>query len=157
MRRTRLNENPCSIAKALDVVGDPWTLLILRDALLGVSRFEQFSQRLGIPRATLTARLEHLCDRRVLDKASYQDAPPRYEYVLTEKGAALSPVVLMLMQWGDRWERDDLPPTRLVDTETGRLIDPVLVDRETGVPLVDLDVRVEGAIARGTPRHDPTN
>jgi DNA-binding HxlR family transcriptional regulator len=157
MRRTRLNENPCSIAKALDVVGDPWTLLILRDALLGVTRFEQFSQRLGIPRATLTSRLEHLCDRRVLDKVAYQDAPPRYEYALTEKGEALSPVVLMLMQWGDRWERDDRPPTRLVDAETGRLIDPVLVDRDTGVPLVDLDVRAEGPITRGIPRHDPTN
>jgi DNA-binding HxlR family transcriptional regulator len=152
MRRTPLSENPCSIAKALDVVGDPWTLLILRDALLGVTRFEQFSERLGIPRATLTSRLDHLCARGVLDKVPYQDNPTRSEYVLTDKGEALSPIVVSLMQWGDRWERDDQPPTRLVDAATGRVVNPVLVDRSTGVPLDELDVRAEGPVTRGIDR-----
>jgi len=141
----------CSIAKALDVVGDPWTMLILRDALLGVTRFEQFSERLGIPRATLTARLDHLCDTDVLERRRYQDRPPRSEYVLTDKGRALRPVVLTLMQWGDQWVRDDSPPTSLVDADTGEFVELVLVDRSTGTPLDELDVRAVGPVTRGTP------
>ena len=75
MRRKPLDRMDCSIAKALDIVGDPWTMLILRDALLGVKRFESFSTRLGIPRATLSARLDHLCDRGVLQPRRYQERP----------------------------------------------------------------------------------
>ena len=119
MRRKPLDRMDCSIAKALDIVGDPWTMLILRDALLGVKRFETFSTRLGIPRATLSARLDHLCERGVLEQRRYQDRPERVEYVLTPKGRALRPVVVTLMQWGDQWVRDDDPPTTIVDTDTG--------------------------------------
>ncbi len=146
MRRTALDNNPCSIAKALDVLGDPWTLLILRDTILGATRFEQFTTRLGIPRATLTARLGQLCESGVLDRVPYQDAPPRYEYLLTEKGEALQPVIVTLMQWGDRWLRDDPPPTQIIDADTGRRIDPVLIDASTGTPLTDLRVRVVGPV-----------
>lgn len=146
MRRTSLDDNPCSIAKALDVLGDPWTMLILRDCIIGATRFEQFTTRLGIPRATLTARLAHLCEAGVLRRVEYQDAPPRYDYVLTDKGEALRPVIVTLLQWGDRWARDDTPPTRLVDAETGRIIDPVLVDRATGIPLDELPVRAVGPV-----------
>ena len=149
MRRTQLDENPCSIAKALDVVGDPWTMLILRDALLGVTRFEDFTTRLGIPRATLTARLDHLCEREVLEKVPYQDHPPRSEYLLTPKGEALRPVVVLLMRWGDEWLRDDDPPTRLEEVDTGRPVDPVVVDRATGIPLDALEVRAVGPVTTG--------
>jgi DNA-binding HxlR family transcriptional regulator len=139
----------CSIAKALDVVGDPWTMLILRDALLGVTRFEELFTRLGVPRATLTARLDHLCDSGVLARRPYQDRPPRDEYVLTDKGRALRPVVVTLMQWGDEWVRHDDPPTHLIDEATGARIDPVLVDRTTGIPLDDVQVRAVGRVADG--------
>lgn len=152
MRRASLDQNPCSIARALDVLGDPWTMLILRDCMIGATRFEQFTDRLGIPRATLTARLSHLVDSGVLQKVAYQEGPPRHDYVLTAKGEALRPVIVALLQWGDRWLRDDPPPTRLVEAVTGRPLEPVLVDRSTGTPLDEIDVRVVGPIAAGLPR-----
>lgn len=156
MRRKPLDGMACSIAKALDIVGDPWTMLIIRDALLGVTRFEELSSRLGIPRATLVARLQQLCERGVLERRRYQERPRREEYVLTVKGRALRPVVVTLMQWGDQWARTDRPPTRLVDATDGRAIEPVLVDRATGTPLSDLRVRAVGPVADGIrPTVDP--
>jgi DNA-binding HxlR family transcriptional regulator len=152
MRRKQLDRMDCSIAKALDVVGDPWTMLILRDALLGVKRFEAFSTRLGIPRATLSARLDQLCARGVLERRRYQERPERVEYVLTAKGRALRPVVVTLMQWGDQWVRDDDPPTTIVDSDTGALVDPVLVDRGSGVPLDELRLRARGRVTNGLDR-----
>ncbi len=149
MRRKPLDSMDCSIAKALDIVGDPWTMLILRDALLGVKRFESFSARLGIPRATLSTRLDHLCDRGVLEHRRYQERPERVEYVLTAKGRALRPVVLTLMQWGDQWVRGDDPPTTIIDTDTGSVVDPVLVDRSSGIPLDDLRIRARGRVTIG--------
>lgn len=149
MRRTRLSEHSCSIAKALDVLSDPWTMLILRDALLGVTRFDDFIERLGIPRATLSARLGHLCDHGVLRREAYQESPPRWEYLVTDKGDALRPIVLMLMRWGDEWLRDDEPPTYLEEVATGRRIEPVLVDRATGTELASLHTRVVGTVTEG--------
>lgn len=150
MRRKPLDEMSCSIARALDVLGDPWTLLIVRDLHLGVRRFEELSARLGIPRATLTARLSLLTEAGVVEKVPYQETPPRSEYVLTAKGRATHPVVVTLLQWGDDWLRDDDPPTRLVEAATGRVVDPVLVDRATGVPLAELGVRAVGPVTEGT-------
>lgn len=139
----------CSIAKAADVVGDPWTLLVLRDAIIGVTRFDDFSRRLGIPRATLSSRLDGLCATGLMERRRYQDHPPRDEYVLTEQGRATRSIVVAFMRWGDQWRRDDPPPTRLVDAATGREIDPVLVDRATGTPLDELDVQVVGPVSEG--------
>jgi DNA-binding HxlR family transcriptional regulator len=156
MRRKPLDGMDCSIAKALDIVGDPWTMLILRDALLGVQRFETFSTRLAIPRATLSARLDHLCARGVLEQRLYQERPERVEYVLTPKGRALRPVLVTLMQWGDRWVRDDEPPTTIVDTESGAVIDPVLVDRASGTALDELRLRARGPVTRGLERPTDT-
>ena len=149
MRRKPLDQMVCSIGKALDVVGDPWTMLVVRDALLGVTRFDDFAARLGIPRATLVARLQLLCARGVLERHRYQEHPPRDEYTLTEMGRALRPVLVTLMQWGDEWLRTDTPPTQLIDATDGRRLDPVLVDRDTGTPLADLPVRAVGQVADG--------
>lgn len=151
MRRAPLDQNPCSIAKALDVLGDPWTMLILRDCMIGATRFEQFTARLGIPRATLTVRLTHLVEAGVLRRVPYQESPARYDYVLTDKGEGLRPIIVALLQWGDRWQRNDPPPTRLIDADTGRSLDPVLVDRTTGTPLEEISVRVVGPVAAGLP------
>jgi DNA-binding HxlR family transcriptional regulator len=142
VRRTSLSHMACSVAKTADIVGDPWTLLIVRDALVGVTRFDDLQRRLGTPRATLTNRLSSLVDAGVLTKVDG-------EYRLTEKGRALRPVIVTLMQWGDHWVRDDEPPTRLVEVGSGRPIRPVLVDRETGVPLDELSVRAEGPLVEG--------
>ena len=146
VRRASLAQHPCSIAKTLDVVGDPWTLLIVRDAFLGVTRFGEFVTRLGIPRATLADRLERLCAHEVLRKETAGDDARRPEYHLTEKGAALRPVIVTLMQWGDRWVRDDEPPTRLVEAGTGRVIDAVLADPVTRRPLTELDVVLDSPL-----------
>jgi DNA-binding HxlR family transcriptional regulator len=92
----------CSIAATLEVVGDPWTLLILRDAFSGVKRFEQWQERLGVARNVLAARLKSLVAHGVMEPRRYSERPPRQEYVLTAKGRDLSPVLLTLAEWGDQ-------------------------------------------------------
>ncbi|MBO9557399.1 MAG: helix-turn-helix transcriptional regulator [Caulobacter sp.] len=92
----------CAIAATLEVVGDPWTLLILRDAFQGVKRFEQWQERLGVARNVLAARLKSLVAHGVLEPRRYSERPPRQEYVLTPKGRALSPVLLTMAEWGDQ-------------------------------------------------------
>src|SRR5687767_5069851 len=103
MRRTSFADMNCSIAQALEVVGEWWTLLILRDVFLGVRRFDDFQKRLGIARNVLADRLDTLVERGILERRPYQDRPPRDEYVLTEKGRDLLPVIHALREWGDRW------------------------------------------------------
>lgn len=141
MRRKSYAGMTCSIAQTLEVVGDPWTLLIVRDVLFGFRRFEELQERLGIPRTTLADRLTSLVDHGVLARRLYCERPERHEYVLTEKGQALRDVLVTLMLWGDRWSELPEAPVLLTDEETGRQLDPVLVDRATGVPLEDLRVR----------------
>jgi DNA-binding HxlR family transcriptional regulator len=104
-------EQVCSIARALEVVGERWTLLVLRDALFGKRRFDEFRASLGIASNVLAARLDRLCEEGVLERLAYQTRPERYEYVPTEMGRALAPSLLMLMKWGDRYyPNPDGPP-----------------------------------------------
>ena len=103
MRRTSYEQMNCSIASALDVVGEPWTLLIVRDAFYGVRRFDDFQENLGIARNVLTARLKKLVEAGIFRKTAYRQRPLRHEYRLTEKGAALFTVIVGLKQWGDRF------------------------------------------------------
>lgn len=91
----------CSVARALEVVGERWTLLILRDAFMGVTRFERFQQRMGLAPNILTKRLRVLTDAGIMERRQYQERPARHEYVLTEGGRELFPVVMALMRWGD--------------------------------------------------------
>ena len=103
MRRASFTDMHCSIAQSLEVIGEWWTLLILRDCFLGVSRFEDFVDRLGIARNVLTDRLDTLVDAGVLRRRPYDEARGRHDYLLTEKGRALWPVMTALRQWGDEW------------------------------------------------------
>jgi DNA-binding HxlR family transcriptional regulator len=103
VRKASFADMNCSVAQALEVVGEWWTLLILRDCFLGVRRFDDFVERLGISRNVLTNRLETLVDAGLLDRRPYDEARGRYDYVLTEKGRALWPVLTALRQWGDEW------------------------------------------------------
>jgi DNA-binding HxlR family transcriptional regulator len=103
MRRTSFADMECSVAQALEVVGEWWTLLIIRDAFLGVTRFEDFQQRLGIARNILAARLDALVDHGVLERRLYDEARDRSDYRLTAKGRALWPVLTTLRQWGDKY------------------------------------------------------
>ena len=109
----------CSIAATLSVIGDRWTLLILRDIFRGVRRFTQLREDLGIAKNILSDRLQKLVDAGVLETVEYQQRPVRYEYRLTTKGQDLSPALVALMHWGDRWYADDGPPTVLVHDECG--------------------------------------
>ncbi|MGW1405812.1 winged helix-turn-helix transcriptional regulator [Streptomyces sp. NPDC002403] len=102
-QRTSLADADCAIAQALDVVGDWWTLLIVRDTARGVHRFDALQQELGVSRKVLTERLRLLVDAGVLFREPYQDRPPRYEYRLTPRGRALLPVLIALQDWGDTW------------------------------------------------------
>ena len=111
MRRTSFAGMNCSVAGALEIVGEWWTFLVLRDAFLGVRRFEDFQRRLGIARNVLTARLQTLVGHGILERRLYQVRPERYEYRLTDKGLELHPILVSLMQWGDKWAGvADAPP-----------------------------------------------
>ena len=103
----------CSIARSLEVIGERWTLLILRDAVAGMSRFEQFQESLGIASNVLTNRLKLLCDEQVLERVPDQERPGRPKYVLTDKGRDLAPALLVLMKWGDRYYPEPGGPPRL--------------------------------------------
>ncbi|HEY0573299.1 MAG TPA: helix-turn-helix domain-containing protein [Pseudonocardia sp.] len=103
----------CSLARALEIVGERWTLLIVRDALLGLTRFEQFSESLGLARTVLTDRLGRLVEAGVLERVRYQRRPERHEYRLTERGRGLGVPVLALMQWGDAHLAGPAGPPRL--------------------------------------------
>ncbi|MBO0837274.1 MAG: helix-turn-helix transcriptional regulator [Actinobacteria bacterium] len=100
----------CSIARTLEVVGERWTLLVLRDAFLGLRRFDEFSRSLGIARNILSARLQVLCDNGILERHRYQERPERFEYLLTDKGRELEVALDALMQWGDRYLAPKGPP-----------------------------------------------
>ena len=127
MRWSEIGDMTCSIARALSVVGDRWTLLILRDAFLRTRRFEHFQRSLKITRHRLADRLQKLVDNGILERVAYQDNPLRYEYKLTAKGIDLYPVIVALVGWGDRWMAGEAgPPIELVHRTCGHTIAPAL-------------------------------
>ncbi|MEW2547180.1 helix-turn-helix domain-containing protein [Streptomyces sp. NPDC047002] len=148
----------CSIARALEVIGERWTLLVVRDAFYGVTRYNDFLAHLGIPRAVLAARLRALEQAGVLDRRRYQESPPRDEYVLTERGVALWPVLLSLGTWGTA-HVDGVPTLRsFVHADCGAQLDPhgqctacgrvVPVEDVLLVPGRDLDPEPENPVSR---------
>jgi DNA-binding HxlR family transcriptional regulator len=104
----------CSIALALDVIGERWSLLVVRELTLGVHRFNDIASRTGAPRDILTARLRKLVEVGIVERRAYSDKPPRYDYLLTEAGLALRPVLQTLRQWGDSYAVSGPPPVRYV-------------------------------------------
>jgi len=110
----------CSIAKSLEVIGERWSLLIVRDILNGNRRFGEIQSSLGIARNVLSSRLQRLIDEDILVRRAYQESPPRHEYFLTEKGLDLWPALIALMGWGDRWSTGpDGPPRVIIHKECG--------------------------------------
>jgi DNA-binding HxlR family transcriptional regulator len=134
------DDQVCSIARALEVVGERWTLLIIRDALRGVRRFDDFQQRLGIARNVLANRLERLVDTGILERRLYNEHPPRYEYRLTERGRDLQPVVFSLMRWGDKHAAPDGPPILLSHRDCGGAIDDHRICLKCGEALGGRDI-----------------
>jgi DNA-binding HxlR family transcriptional regulator len=154
MRHASFEEMNCSVAQTLEVVGDWWTMLIVRDCFLGVTRFEAFSERLGIARNILTDRLAHLVEHDVLIRVAYQDRPVRYDYRLTEKGRDLWLVLNALRQWGDRWAAPDGPPVVVEHMACGHPAEVKPTCSECGGPLDARSLRLRpgpGAAHRPAP------
>ncbi|MFC4261003.1 winged helix-turn-helix transcriptional regulator [Marinobacter lacisalsi] len=144
MRWQDLDQQPCSLARTLAVVGDRWTLMILRDCFLGIRRFDDFEKRLGITRHVLTDRLKKLVEHGVLTKVPYQQRPLREEYRLTEKGLELHPLILALVSWGDRHMADERgAPLQHIHKGCGKAMTPVTVCSECGDTVTARDIRVQ--------------
>jgi DNA-binding HxlR family transcriptional regulator len=136
MRWNEIGDLTCSVARSLSVVGDRWTLLVLRDAFLGVRRFEDFQRDLGTTRHRLADRLRKLVRHGLLERVRYQSRPARFEYRLTEKGRDLYPVIVSLTRWGDRWMAGKAGvPVELVHKGCGHTIMPALACPECGEPV----------------------
>ena len=123
---------PCPIARSLERVGEWWSILILRDAFKGVSRFDQFQKSLGIAPNMLTRRLNTLVDSGLLERRLYSEKPPRHEYVLTDRGRDFRPVLWALVAWGNKHFPPEGLTVAVVDAATGEQVEPVLVDGRSG-------------------------
>lgn len=126
MKWQSLNAEPCSIARTLAVIGERWTVLILRECFRNVSRFDHFEKRLGIPRAQLADRLKGLVSEGVLARKQDPFHARRFDYILTEKGQELRPVLLTMLAWGDKYKQDGLPPKVVYHKACGHEITPTL-------------------------------
>lgn len=124
----------CSVAGALEAIGDRWAILVLRDLAFGLTRFDELQASSGIPNTTLSTRLKHLEAHGLVERSAYQDNPPRHAYALTEKGRDLWKVTTALREWGDRWDASGYgaPTIEVVDRDTGRDLRLALVDPDTG-------------------------
>lgn len=146
MKRTRFEETFCPVARSLNIIGDWWSLLIVRDALAGVTRFGEFQKNLGIAKNMLTARLKLLVDEGILRTQPASDGSAWQEYVLTEKGRSLQTVLVALSQWGQEWLfGQDEPASVLVDSQTHRPLQKLALRAEDGRELQLEDVRLRTA------------
>ncbi|HEY3057982.1 MAG TPA: helix-turn-helix domain-containing protein [Chloroflexota bacterium] len=136
------DRHACSVARAIDALGDTWSLLVLREMFLGAHRFDQLQEHLGIARNILAARLRRLVDGGILEKRQYAEHPPRFEYHLTAKGIDLYPVIIALMQWGDRYVADAPGgPIVLEHKVCGHLTSLVAACAECGAPVTAREMR----------------
>ncbi|HEX4384816.1 MAG TPA: helix-turn-helix domain-containing protein [Myxococcales bacterium] len=135
MQRTNLGHEQCPIARSLERVGEWWSILILRDAIHGLTRFDEFQKSLPIAPNMLTRRLNALVESGLLERRQYSEHPPRDEYILTERGRDFRPVLLAMMAWGNKHFAPEGLAVQLADVETGAKAEPILVDRKTGKPI----------------------
>jgi DNA-binding HxlR family transcriptional regulator len=148
MKWNELSQEPCSVARSVAVIGDRWTLMLLRDCFLGVRRFEDFERRLGISRSIVAERLTRLVGEGVLRREAYQDRPVRHEYRLTDKGLALHPVIMAIVHWGDEFYAGEAgPPLIHRHKACGCDFAPVTTCSECGeaVTAREVEVRAGGA------------
>ncbi len=141
MEKKSFGNMQCPIARSLDHIGEWWSILILRDAMYGVSRFDDFQTGLGIAPNMLTRRLRGLVESGMLERRLYSEKPPRYEYVLTPRGHDFRPVLIALLAWGNRHFAPEGASVLLVDTRTGKAAEPTVVDRSSGRALEPKDFR----------------
>jgi DNA-binding HxlR family transcriptional regulator len=137
MRHKNLAGMPCPIARSLERVGEWWSMLIMRDALHGYTRFDQFQQSLGIAPNMLTRRLDSLVEAGLLERRRYSEHPPRHEYIVTPRGRDFRPVLIALLAWGNKHFAPEGESVLMVDRLTGKIADPILVDRSTSKPITE--------------------
>src|SRR3954464_2746588 len=142
MRRKSFGNMQCPVARSLERVGEGWSILILRDAFAGMTRFDEFQKSLDIAPNILTRRLTALVEAGMLERRLYCERPPRFEYVLTERGRGLRPVVIALQAWGNKHFTPEGLSVVLVDIATGAAPEPILVDRVTGRPITTATHRI---------------
>ena len=135
MQRKTFRDMQCPIARSLERVGEWWSILILREAFYGATRFDTFQKNLDIAPNMLTRRLNGLVEEGLLERRQYSERPPRYEYVLTDCGRDFLPVMLSMMAWGNKHFAPEGASVQLVDKATGDVIEPVLVDAASGAPV----------------------
>lgn len=141
MNSEHSSESTCPIARSLAVLGDTWSMLILRDANAGLTRFDQFKKSLGIAPTMLTKRLAALTEEKLLEKRQYSERPPREEYVLTQAGRDYLPVLFMIGAWG-RKHRGEGHLVRFVDEQTGKELQPIAIDAESGAQIGTRAIRI---------------
>ena len=149
MQRKDFGKMECPVARSLERVGEWWSMLIMRDAIYGLTRFDQFQKNLNIAPNMLTRRLNALVDAGLLERHRYCEHPPRDEYILTPRGRDFRPVLLSLQAWGNRHFAPEGASVQLVDSATGLPADPILVDRNTGKPITDATHRNAAGPAAG--------
>jgi len=135
MQRKSFDSMPCPIARSLERVGEWWSMLILRDALHGFTRFDQFQKSLGIAPNMLTRRLNALVEAGLLERRRYSERPPRDEYVPTARGRDFQPVLIALLAWGNKHFAPEGASVQLINTQTGAAVEPILVDSANGRPI----------------------
>jgi DNA-binding HxlR family transcriptional regulator len=139
MQRKSFSRMVCPIARSLEHVGEWWSILILRDALHGMTRFDEFQKSLGIAPNTLARRLNALVAAGLLQRRRYSEHPPRDEYLPTARARDFRPILIALLAWGNKHFAPEGPSVLLVNTATGAAADPILVDRSTGQPIDEPD------------------
>jgi DNA-binding HxlR family transcriptional regulator len=149
MRRKSFGRSPCPIARSLEHVGEWWSILIMRDALHGLTRFDDFQKSLGIAPNMLARRLNALVKSGLLERRRYNDRPPRDEYLLTERGRDFRPVVLSLLAWGNRHFAPEGASVVVVNRKTGAPVDPILADPATGRPIEEPNYTLAAGPAAG--------
>jgi DNA-binding HxlR family transcriptional regulator len=149
MRRKSFDKMSCPIARSLERVGEWWSVLIMRDALHGLTRFDEFQDSLGIAPNTLTRRLNALVEAGLLERRRYSDHPPRDEYVPTARGRDFRPIVISLLAWGNRHFAPEGPSVVLVNRKTRAAVDPILADPATGRPVDEPDYTLAAGPAAG--------
>lgn len=136
MRSKDVGTQICSVARTLGVIGDRWTMMVLREAFLGTRRFDDIQAQIGAARHIVADRLKKLVEHGILERRRYQERPSRYEYRLTEKGLELYPILLSLATWGDKWmDQGEGPPVELLHKECGEVMKPILTCSECGKPV----------------------
>jgi DNA-binding HxlR family transcriptional regulator len=139
MQHKTFGNMQCPIARSLERVGEWWSILILRDAFAGMTRFDEFQTSLGIAPNTLTRRLKGLVEAGLLERRRYSERPPRHEYLLTARGRDFGPVLVAILAWGNRHFAPEGTSVEIVDARTGQPAEPMLVDRASLRPLVAPD------------------